>query len=401
MPAIGRVLAGRRLGRIEQAQRPGAELHQLRHAAGHHILMRREQILHGFGADAPFHRAVDIGIEFFRGETRAFVERQMQAEQAPGGVLEGVEFFQERRRQLFAPDQILEGLVHVERRGDELARPHGAAVVEFDAGGLAVLDDDFVDAHLRLVAAAGGDEGLHQPARQIERAALAELVAAFQIEGADHRAHRRGLRQRVDQPGAEQRHLEQEQQPHVLVLEQFAHHIERLAVGDLEEFAPQRGAIEQRLALVLRQRFGIALGQENLARDLLGLAVPFAEGGGVFLGEARDIGDRLFQIAPEHQRRAVAMRLAEFVARRDVAHARVEPEVLEPRRLADVEMIDRMQVVVEAGQGHFAGAQAAAIGQPPLHQQDVETGPGEIAAEDQPVVAGADDDAVIGFFQRF
>ncbi len=69
--------------------------------------------------------------------------------------------------------------------------------------------------------AAGGDEGLHQPARQIERAALAELVAGLQIEGADHRAHRAGLRHRVDQPGAEQRHLEQEQQLHVLVLEQL------------------------------------------------------------------------------------------------------------------------------------------------------------------------------------
>ena len=128
----------------------------------------------------------------------------------------------------------------------------------------AVLDHDAVDVDLRLEGAAGGDEGLHQAARQIERAALAELVAALQIEGADHRAHRPGLRHRVDQPGAEQRHLEQEQQPHVLVLEQLAHHIERLAVRHLEEFAAERRARQQRLALLLRQRLGVALGQENL-----------------------------------------------------------------------------------------------------------------------------------------
>ena len=97
-------------------------------------------------------------------------------------------------------------------------------------------------AHLRLIAAAGGDEGLHQPAREIERAALAELVAALEIEGADHRAHRRGLRQRICEPGAEQRHLEQEQKLYVIVLEQLPHHIERLAAGDLKEFAAERGA---------------------------------------------------------------------------------------------------------------------------------------------------------------
>ena len=62
----------------------------------------------------------------------------------------------------------LERLVHVERGSDELPGAHGAAVGQFDPGGAAVLDDDAVDIHLRLESAAGGDEGLHQSARQIE-----------------------------------------------------------------------------------------------------------------------------------------------------------------------------------------------------------------------------------------
>ncbi len=123
-----------------QAQRSGAELHQLGHAAGLHVLMRREQILHGLGADRPFQRTVDVGIEFFRGEARALVQRQMQAEQAPFRVLEVVELFQEGGRQLLAADQRFECLMHVERGGDELPRAHRAAVVERDAGRLAVLD---------------------------------------------------------------------------------------------------------------------------------------------------------------------------------------------------------------------------------------------------------------------
>ena len=225
-----------------QAQRPGAELHQFRYAAGLHVLMRGEQILHGLGADRPFQRTVDVRIEIFRGEARTLVERQVQAEQAPFRVLEAVELFQEGRRQLLAADQRFECLMHVERGGDELPRAHRATVVERDAGRLAVLDDDPVDADLWLISAAGGDEFLHQSAREIKRSALAKLVAAIEIEGADRRAHRRRLRQRVGEPGAEQRHLEQEQELHVLVLEQLAHHIERLAAGDVEEFAAERGA---------------------------------------------------------------------------------------------------------------------------------------------------------------
>ena len=175
---------------------------------------------------------------------------------------------------------------------------------------------------LRCEPPAGRDECLHQAAREIERAALAELVAALQIEGADHRAHRAGLRQRVDQPGAEQRDLEQEQELHVLVLEQLLHHVERLAPRHREKIAADVAPRQQRLALGLRQRLGEALRQEYAAGDLLGLAVPLAEGRGVPLGEARDVGERLLEIAPEHQRRAVEMRLAELVARRDVGDPR-------------------------------------------------------------------------------
>ena len=78
------------------------------------------------------------------------------------------------------------------------------------------------------------------------------------------------------------------------------------------------------------------------------------------------------------------MGLAELVARRDVGDALVQIQILEPGRFADVEMIDRVQVVVEARQRHFARAQSAAIGEPPVDQQDVEAGAGEIAPRIRP-----------------
>ena len=67
-------------------------------------------------------------------------------------------FFANARRKLFAADQVLEGLVHVERRGDELLGPHRAAVTQLDAGRLATLDDDALGVDLRLEASARGDE---------------------------------------------------------------------------------------------------------------------------------------------------------------------------------------------------------------------------------------------------
>src|SRR5512143_2448258 len=95
------------------------------------------------------------------------------------------------------------------------------------------------------------------------------------------------------------------------------------------------------------------------------------------------------------------MRLTEFVARPDVGDAFVQIPMLKPGSLADVEMIDRMQVVIEARQRHFARAQATAISKPPFYQQNVEASAGEICAEDQPVVPGADDDPVIASFEWF
>jgi hypothetical protein len=63
-------------------------------------------------------------------------------------------------------------------------------------------------------------------------------------------------------------------------------------------------------------------------------------------------------------------------------------------------MIDRVQIVVVARQRDLARAQAAAIGEPTIDQENVETSAGEIGAEDQAVMPRADYDAVVGLFER-
>ena len=185
----------------------------------------------------------------------------------------------------------------------------------------------------------------------------------------------------------------------MIVLEQLLHHVERLAAADGEKVAADRRLRQQRVALGLRQRLGVALRDQDARGDFLGAPVPVAKRLGVLLREPRHVGDGLLAVAPEHQGRAVAMRLAELVARGDVGDAVFEAQILEPRRLGNVEMVDRVEVVVEPGRRGLFGHQAAAIFQPAVDQKNAQSRFGEIAAENEAMMAGADDDAVIGLVQ--
>jgi len=69
-------------------------LHKLGNAAGLDILVGREKVLHRFRADAPFERAVDVGVEFFGCKPWTFIKGEMQTEQTPGRVLERIELLE-------------------------------------------------------------------------------------------------------------------------------------------------------------------------------------------------------------------------------------------------------------------------------------------------------------------
>ena len=185
----------------------------------------------------------------------------------------------------------------------------------------------------------------------------------------------------------------------MVVLEQLLHHVERLAAADGEKVAADRGLRQQRVALGLRQRLGVTLRDQNARGDFLGAPVPVAKRLGVLLREPRHVGDGLLAVAPEHQSRAVAMRLAELVARGDVGDAVFEAQILEPRRLGNVEMVDGVEVVIEPGRRGLFGHQPAAIFEAAVDQEHVQSRFGEITAENEAMMAGADDDPVIGLVQ--
>src|SRR5262249_35754567 len=157
------------------------------------------------------------------------------------------------------------------------------------------------------------------------------------------------------------RNLEQHEQAHMLILEQLLDEIERLPARGRQKVATHCGARQQVLALALRQRLGEALRQKDARRDGFRPPVPFAKRLGVARRKSGDLGERLVEIATKHERSAVAMGLAEFVARGDVSDLVVKAQILEPGRLADMEMIDRMEVVIEARPGALVGGKPAAV----------------------------------------
>ena len=64
--------------------------------------MRGSEIRHRLRADAPFQRAIDVRIERLGGKARALLQRQMQPEQRPGGVLKAIKLRLQLLRQLLA-----------------------------------------------------------------------------------------------------------------------------------------------------------------------------------------------------------------------------------------------------------------------------------------------------------
>ena len=168
-----------------------------------------------------------------------------------------------------------------------------------------------------------------------------------------------------------------------------------MARCDLQKIPPDSAAREQGLAFGPGERIGIAFADQDAGGDLLGLAVPIPKGLGVLLREARHIGEGLVEVAAEDQRGAVLVGLAEFVWRRDVLDAIPKAQIMEPGGLGNVKVIDGVEVVIEARLCRLLGAEPAAVIEPPLHQQNLQARPRQIAAEHQTMVSRANDDSVV------
>jgi hypothetical protein len=111
----------------------------------------------------------------------------------------------------------------------------------------------------------------------------------------------------------------------------------------------------------LQQWLAEPLGEKDIPRHGLGPTVPIAECLCVLGGEPRNIGNRFLKIAAEDQCASVHQRHRKLVVRRHVGDTIAQLQVAKPRSVGNVEMIDRMEIVIETGLGDLERREPAAI----------------------------------------
>ena len=155
---------------------------------------------------------------------------------------------------------------------------------------------------------------------------------------------------------------------------------------------------QQRAPLLRRQRRRAALGRQDVAHDRHELVVPAPQRVGVAAAEGGERCDRLVRIGPPFQRASVAGEQRDVEFGLDVTGAvPFELEIAVPRHRGDGALEEGVGVVQEAGMARvFQRAQSAARDRPAIDRQRLQAGLAEIGLQDEAVVPGAEDDAVIG-----
>ena len=190
---------------------------------------------------------------------------------------------------------------------------------------------------------------------------------------------------------------EQQAGHHRRILELPLHEFERRQRADLEQAAARRLLLEKSPPLGWRQRWRAIFGQEDAGHDGDELVVPAAQRLGIAPAELRDGIDRTSDIRPPLERAAVAGEERDVELRLDVVcPVALEIKISVPRHGGDGPLEKRVRVVQEAGMTRVLECGEPAAGdRRPIDRKDPEARLAEIGGQDQRVMAGADDDAVV------
>ena len=191
---------------------------------------------------------------------------------------------------------------------------------------------------------------------------------------------------------------EQQAGHHRRVLELPLHELERRQGAHLEQPPARRRAFEQLPALVRRQRRRAMLRAEDLAATMgTNSSCQRRSVVGVAAAELRDRRDGAFDVRPPFERAAVAGEQRDVELRLDVARAvAFEIEIRVPRHGGDRPLEERVGVVQKAGLARvFERGETAAGDRSTIDGQHPEPGLAKVARQDQRVVPGAKDDAVV------
>ena len=267
------------------------------------------------------------------------------------------------------------------------------AVLELDARGRTVLDDDALDERAAPHHAAVVVDELADHMGQPVRAADAHRVVSGAVEVERHE-EAQPLEVVVEAPLAGG---VQHQRPHVLVLVDLVDDLlgRLLLVG--AQFAGEVVLLHLDHGLEGRVRPHVGRRRQELVHETTEQVVRLAVGVGVALRELGDRGAGALGIAVDADRAAVGHGHRHDRLGPDEAQPVVflQAQVLEDGCVVDHRVVHGVGVVQETGDGHLLGGEAAADLHPPLQHEDLLPRLGHVRSGAQAVRPAADDDAVV------
>ena len=194
-----------------------------------------------------------------------------------------------------------------------------------------------------------------------------------------------------------------EARPDGIVLKLARHKFERREGGDFEQSAAEPTSAQQLPAPLRFQRGTLRFGEENLLNNRAKLLRPTSERVGVPRRKLRKRCHRALQVRPPFQRASIALQHRDVQFRLEIAHAMpLELEVAEPRHPGDGAVKERMRMMREARQSwilHRAQS-AAGLGRS-IQRERPQAQPCQIGLRDERIVAGAEEEDVVGHVEVF
>src|SRR5579885_17034 len=369
-----------------------------------------------FGVVIGAFEIVDIGREMNVGRVRKAGLRRIEgavARRRLGGDIdleggregaEAADLGKELARQMLGRDELLEEGLAI-GVGDDGARREAAPVGGADAGRAAIRDHDLGDLgpgqHLHAEARARGGDRLGDAAHPAldEAPAAGALMLAHDVVHDDiGRARRFRAGEGADRGVIGQHRLDD------VALEPAREEI----VGALRQEIDDAVGLASDLALAPQERRRLLEGfpvaarridrrlEEELAHDrgrLLEIGVEFGIDLGVVPREARELGLRLLRIVAEDDVVAIVERAEEVVGGQHFEAELAQLEIGDDARMQEAHHIGE-DGGAEARR-EFLGDGGSADDVPPLQHQHPEPRLGEVAAADEAVMPGADDDRVV------
>ena len=181
------------------------------------------------------------------------------------------------------------------------------------------------------------------------------------------------------------------------------HELERGQRAHLHQVPAGSGSLKPGRAFFGWKRRRAALGDQDVAHDRHEVGVPAAQSFRVAFAEGLERRDRALDVGPPFERAAIAGDERDVELRLDVLRAvPFKLEVRVPGHRRDGALEERVGVVQESRVARvFQGGEPTARHRLALKRECLEPGLAQVGLQDQPVVAGTEDDPVVSIAHAY